>query len=80
MYGWQCWLFHDNANGTNWLAAINNCCWCSVVQNKLHTGCVIDCLVGGCNAWCGWFVNLECNCKYVNVIALVLQTVRYVLL
>ena len=31
-------------------------------------------LVGGCDAWCGWFVNLEC--KYVNVIAMVLQGVR----
>ena len=33
-------------------------------------------LVGGCDAWCGWIVNLECNCKYVNVIAMVLQAVR----
>ena len=21
-------------------------------------------LVGGCDGCCGWFVNLECNCKY----------------
>ena len=37
-------------------------------------------LVGGCDAWCGWFVNLECNCKCDNLIAMVLQAVRSVLL
>ena len=37
-------------------------------------------LVGGCDAWCGWFANLECNCKCDNVIAMVLQDVRSVLL
>ena len=37
-------------------------------------------LVGGCDVWCGWFANLECNCKYVNVIAIVLQAVRFMLL
>ena len=37
-------------------------------------------LVGGCDAWCGWFVNLECNCKCDNMIAMVLQCVRSVLL
>ena len=26
--------------------------------------------------WCGWFVNLECNCKYDNGIVMVLQYVR----
>ena len=33
-------------------------------------------LAGGCDAWCGWFANLECNCKCDNVIAMVLQDVR----
>ena len=33
-------------------------------------------LVGGCDAWCGWFVNLECNYKCDNMIAMVLQCVR----
>ena len=37
-------------------------------------------LVCGCDAWCGWFVNLECNCKCDNAIAMVLQDVRSELL
>ena len=39
-------------------------------------------LVGGCDvcAGGGLFVNLECNCKCDNMIAMVLQCVRYVLL
>ena len=37
-------------------------------------------LVGGFDVWCGWFVNLEYNCKCDNMIAMVLQTVRSVLL
>ena len=37
-------------------------------------------LVGGCDVWCGWFVNVECNWKCDNVIAMVLQAVRFVLL
>ena len=37
-------------------------------------------LVGGCDAWCGWFVNLECNCKCDIAIEMVLQAVRSVLL
>ena len=37
-------------------------------------------LVGGFDAWCGWLVNLECTCKYDNMIAMVLQCVRSVLL
>ena len=37
-------------------------------------------LVGGCDVWCGWFANLECNCKCDNVIAMVLQGVRSLLL
>ena len=37
-------------------------------------------LVGGCDVLCGWFLNLECNCKCDNVIAMVLQAVRVVLL
>ena len=77
MYGWQWCLYHDNANGTNWLAAMNNCCWCArCCKNKLHADCDDNCLIGGLNVWCGWVVNLECNCKYVNVIAMVLQAVR----
>jgi len=81
MYGWQCWLFHDNANGTNWLAALNTWCWCArCCKNKLHADCDDNCLIGGLNVWCGWFVNLECNCKCDNMIAMVLQCVRSVLL
>ena len=37
-------------------------------------------LVGGCDVWCGWFANLECNCKYDNAIKMMLQPVRSVLL
>ena len=37
-------------------------------------------LGGGCDALCGWFANLECNCKYDNMITMVLQGVRSVLL
>ena len=37
-------------------------------------------LVGGRDAWCGWFVNMECICKCANMIAMVLQCVRSVLL
>ena len=33
-------------------------------------------LVGGFDAWCGWFVNLECNCKCDNIIEMVMQCVR----
>ena len=81
MYGWQCCLNHGNANGTNWLAALNTCCWCArCCKNKLHMGCVVN--------WSGWWLwrvvrlvsNLECNCKCDNMIAMVLQCVRSVLL
>ena len=37
-------------------------------------------LVGGYDAWSGWFANVECNCKFDNAIAMVLQDVRAVLL
>ena len=37
-------------------------------------------LVGGCDVWCGWFVNVECNWKCDIVIAMVLQAVRSMLL
>ena len=37
----------------------------------------LDC---GCDVWYGWCANLECNCKCDNVIAMVLQGVRSVLL
>ena len=37
-------------------------------------------LVGGFDAWCGWFANLEFNCKCDNAIATVLQCVRCLLL
>ena len=53
-------------------------------HNAAKTNCTriamtID-LVGGFDAWCGWLVNLECTCKYDNMIAMVLQCVRSVLL
>ena len=38
--------------------------------------CDDNCLIGALNAWCGWFVNLECICKCDNAIAMVLQCVR----
>ena len=47
-------------------AATTNCTW---------VGLSID-LVGGRDAWCGCFTNLECNCKYDILIAMVLQPVR----
>ena len=37
-------------------------------------------LIGGCDVLCGGFVNLECNWKCDNMIAMVLQNVRSVLL
>ena len=37
-------------------------------------------LIGGCDVWCGGFVNVECNWKCENMIAMVLQCVRSVLL
>ena len=37
-------------------------------------------LIGGCDVWCGWFVNVECYCECDNVIAMVLQCVRCLLL
>ena len=43
-------------------------------------GCVVNDLFVSYDVWCGWFTNVECNCKYVNVIAMVLQYVRSVLL
>ena len=51
-------------------AAKTNCTWVASSTD----------LIGGCDVWCGWFVNLECNCKCDNMIAMVLQCVRSVLL
>ena len=47
-------------------------------KNCTRVASSID-LVGGCDAWCGWFVNLAFICKCDNVIAMVLQCVRSVL-
>ena len=58
--------------------------WLDCVHGAANTNCTrvvssID-LIDGCDVCCGWVANLDCNCKYDNVIAMVLQAVRSVLL
>ena len=77
-----------------WLYCLRVLFWCPLTANVFmfglawyfaaKTNCTlvassID-LIGGCHVWCGLFVNLECNCKCDNVIAMVLQGVRSMLL
>ena len=71
---WGGSLVHDNANGINWLTDVywNSLCeWCC--KTKMHAGYDNNYLIVGCDVWCGRLVNIECDCKRNNVIAMWLQ-------